>query len=152
MHKAQAQVRDFHRGMGLPAPMEGQEYLPKARMELRVSLIQEELEELKGAAGYDDEKKAYRINEEFVDALGDLLYVVYGTAVEAGLDMEPFFELIHEANMKKGPGPMREDGKKLKPPGWTPPNHTQELKRQIGIFDPAGSVSIEPFARKAPRG
>lgn len=133
MHRAQEQVRDFHRAMGIPAPSHLQTLLKAQRVSLRRELIREEAQELDEAfraaesyAGAD----CY-ITAEQIDALCDLLYVVYGTAVEMGVDLAPFFELVHEANMKKGPGPMREDGKKLKPEGWEPPALGAEFTRQL---------------------
>ncbi len=39
-----------------------------------------------------------------------------------GLDLRPFFKIVHQANMFKTTGPVREDGKRLKPEGWVPPD------------------------------
>ncbi len=39
-----------------------------------------------------------------------------------GLDLRPFFVLVHQANMLKISGPVREDGKRLKPEGWVAPD------------------------------
>jgi predicted HAD superfamily Cof-like phosphohydrolase len=58
---------------------------------------------------------------ESVDGLCDLLYVVFGSFDAFGIDAEPFFQLVHEANMTKLSGPKDEHGKKLKPPGFVPP-------------------------------
>jgi predicted HAD superfamily Cof-like phosphohydrolase len=59
---------------------------------------------------------------EMIDALCDLLYVTYGAASAMGVDLAPFFKLVHEANMAKLSGPVRADGKRLKPEGWAPPD------------------------------
>ena len=59
---------------------------------------------------------------EMVDALCDLLYVTYGAAVDLGVDLQPFFAEVHRCNMAKVGGRRREDGKWLKPAGWTPPD------------------------------
>jgi predicted HAD superfamily Cof-like phosphohydrolase len=84
---------------------------------LRLSLITEETDELRDAFYSGDLVKV-------ADALGDLLYVVYGTAVSYGLDMEPIFAEIHRSNMSKGdPEVVRaSNGKILKSKNWTPPN------------------------------
>jgi hypothetical protein len=39
-----------------------------------------------------------------------------------GLDLRPFFTMVHHANMLKTTGPIREDGKRLKPEGWMAPD------------------------------
>lgn len=48
------------------------------------------------------------------------LYVVFGTAIEFGVDLTPFFAEVHRTNMLKVGGATRADGKILKPDGWEP--------------------------------
>ena len=67
---------------------------------------------------------------EFIDATHDLDYVVEGTRLECGVDGAPIAAEVHRANMAKAHGPMREDGKRLKPEGWTPPDIEGELVKQ----------------------
>ena len=38
---------------------------------------------------------------EIADALGDLLYVVYGSGAEHGITLDPVVLRIHESNMSK---------------------------------------------------
>ena len=52
--------------------------------------------------------------------MADLLYVVYGTAVSYGIDMDPVFREVHRSNMSKVGGYKREDGKWVKPPTYSP--------------------------------
>ena len=52
--------------------------------------------------------------------LADLLYVVYGTAVSYGIDMDPVFREVHRSNMSKVGGYKRDDGKWVKPPTYSP--------------------------------
>jgi predicted HAD superfamily Cof-like phosphohydrolase len=52
--------------------------------------------------------------------LVDLTYVIVGTFVELGIDPEPVWRAVHEANMRKQPSPG--GGKAVKPPGWLPPD------------------------------
>lgn len=79
--------------------------------ELRKKLLTEEYEELLEAEQNDD-------LVEIADALGDILYIVYGTAVSYGIPINDIFEEIHNSNMSKldehGKPIYREDGKILK--------------------------------------
>jgi len=90
---------------------------------LRKRLIQEEFEELQEAL---QEKDLPSIAKE----LADLLYVVYGTAVSLGIDMEPVFREVHRSNMSKVGGYKREDGKWVKPPTYSPAKIEPLLKKQ----------------------
>lgn len=65
---------------------------------------------------------------EAVDGLCDLLYVVFGAFDAFGIDAEPFFQLVHEANMTKANAPKDAHGKVCKPPGFVPP---QECIREL---------------------
>jgi predicted HAD superfamily Cof-like phosphohydrolase len=67
---------------------------------------------------------------EFVDALVDLDYVIEGARVACGVYGEPVEAAVHHANMEKGEGPLRADGKKEKPPGWKPPDVAALLRAQ----------------------
>ena len=60
----------------------------------------------------------------------DLDYVVEGTRLEFEIDGGPIAVEVHRSNMAKVGGPVREDGKRLKPPGWTPPDIAGELRKQ----------------------
>lgn len=100
---------------------------------LRVSLIEEELDELIAALNNNDVV-------ETADALGDLLYVVYGCAVTCGIDLEPVFDEIHRSNMSKldadGNVIKREDGKILKSNLFFPPNIADVLEKQNEVESP----------------
>ena len=125
MNQYQARVRQFHHGMGQTIGR-----TPALRdNELRAKLIYEEAMETIKALGCEasDEDGVmcgwYTPNEvEVIDGLCDLLYVVFGTAVAMGVDLDPFFAEVHKTNMAKLAGPVREDGKRLKPEGWQPPD------------------------------
>lgn len=90
---------------------------------LRVRLIAEELDELRDAFEQED-------LIETADALADILYVVYGTAVSCGIDMEPVFREVHRSNMTKVGGYKRADGKWVKPDSYSPANIRQVLDQQ----------------------
>lgn len=67
---------------------------------------------------------------EAIDGLGDLDYVVEGTRLEFGVDGGSVADEIHRANMQKGSGPVRADGKRLKPENFQPPDIATVLRRQ----------------------
>ena len=87
--------------------------------ELRLELIQEELDELSDAV-------ADRDMIQIADALTDLLYVVYGAGHTFGLDLDECFHEVHASNMSKlgedGRQLHREDGKVLKGPNYFEPD------------------------------
>ncbi len=58
-----------------------------------------------------------------MDALTDVSYFNYGSFAVAGVDPEPLFDIVQEANMGKlwedGKPRFRDgDGKIVKPPNW----------------------------------
>ncbi len=112
MTDEQRMVADFHRTFDI-----AEHALPTIPDEtirsLRIRLIQEEFDELQEALGQRD---AVAVAKE----LADLLYVVYGTAVSCGIDMEPVFREVHRSNMSKVGGHKRADGKWVKPPTYSP--------------------------------
>lgn len=61
---------------------------------LRLELIDEERGELRAALAAGN-------LIETADAIADLLYVVYGTAVACGIDIDKVFEEVHRSNMSK---------------------------------------------------
>ena len=87
--------------------------------ELRIELIQEELEELSDAV-------ADRDMVQIADALTDLLYVVYGAGHSFGIDLDECFQEVHASNMSKlgedGRPIYRDDGKVLKGPSFFEPD------------------------------
>ena len=63
---------------------------------------------------------------ETADALADLIYVIYGMALETGIDLASVLAEVQRSNMSKlgadGKPVYREDGKVLKGPDYFPPN------------------------------
>lgn len=89
------QVADFHQTFG--APILDTPTIPdKARCELRVKLLEEELEELKQAIADND-------LVEIADALCDLQYVLSGAVLEFGLGNKfvDLFNEVQRSNMSK---------------------------------------------------
>ena len=102
---AQSQVAAMHAAFNHPVGDRPQ-LISEERVTLRVNLIGEELEEYLTAAR--DDKNLV----EVADAIGDLLVVVLGTAVEHGIDLGPIFDRIMESNMSK----LGDDGKPVPHP------------------------------------
>jgi len=114
MTDEQRMVEEFHRRFQIlvgttPAVPD------ESTQRLRVRLIQEEFDELKEALSKRDTAAVAK-------ELADLLYVVYGTAVSCGIDMESVFREVHRSNLSKVGGHKREDGKWVKP-SWYSPAH-----------------------------
>lgn len=124
MNTIQRKVQKFHEAFGAPVG-EKPQMISRERFELRKRLIEEELVEYMIAFEQGD-------LVEVADALGDLLYVVFGTAVEHGLPMGAIVAEIHESNMSKlgedGKPIYREDGKVLKGPNFRLPDLEQFVR------------------------
>ena len=88
-------------------------------IELRNSLIEEELSELKDAV------KSKNITE-VADALTDILYVTYGAGHAYGIDLDKCFNEVQNSNMSKlgedGKPIYNESGKVMKGPNYFKPN------------------------------
>jgi predicted HAD superfamily Cof-like phosphohydrolase len=93
--------------------------------DLRISLIEEELSELKEAI----EKKDIK---EVADALTDILYVTYGAGHAFGIDLDKCFDEVQRSNMSKldenGKPIFNEYGKVLKGPNYFKPNLEKFIK------------------------
>ena len=89
------QVAEFHKTFQAPI-LESPQIPSKERCDLRINLMQEELNEIKDAIENDD-------LVEISDGLCDLMYVLVGSILEFGLG-EKFVELFDEvqrSNMSK---------------------------------------------------
>ncbi len=94
MNSQQRMVKEFHHRFGV-FTRSSPGLVDEATRELRIKLIREELGEFEKVA---KDKNLVKI----ADALADLLYVIYGTGVSYGIDLEPIFREVHESNMSKG--------------------------------------------------
>ena len=148
----EALVRRFHRLYGLPIRTDGPG-LERESLHMRMSLIAEEFAELVGAvygtaargeieaawgraAAADDGE---RDTVAAADALADLVYVVYGMALETGIDLAAVLAEVQRSNMSKlgadGRPVYRGDGKVLKGPDYFPPDVAGVLgigRREVG--------------------
>lgn len=122
---AQQCVKDFHEKHGYPVsllhktPSDGTWFKTGVQ---RAHLINEEHGELMLAW-------AARDVVGIADGLADLLYVVLGTAVAAGIDLAPILAEVHRSNMTKDPA----NGVVMHPhkgAAYSPPNLEPILKNQ----------------------
>ena len=103
----------------------GQEIKKKASLSsdkinnLRINLIEEELNEFKEAISKKDLK-------EVADALTDILYVTYGAGHAFGINLDDCFEEVQKSNMSKlgddGKPIYDEKGKVMKGPKYFKPD------------------------------
>lgn len=106
-------VAEFHRVFGLSYHESPTAQVPESTMALRHRLMQEENDEYLEACQQQDLTL-------IADALGDKLYILFGTIIAHGLQhkIEEVFNEIHRSNMSKldenGQPIYREDGKILK--------------------------------------
>lgn len=110
-------IREFREAFGLPVN-ENPTLLDTDEVQLHMSLISEEFEELEEAWYRDD------IVEMF-DGIVDMIYVLGGLAVHMGLPLEEGWREVHSSNRSKldenGEPIYREDGKVLKSDDYFPP-------------------------------
>ena len=91
-------------------------------VQLRIDLIEEELNELKEAVKNND-------IVEVADALTDILYVTYGAGHSFGVDLDKCFDEVQQSNMSKlgvdGKPIYNESGKVMKGPDYFAPDLTK---------------------------
>ena len=150
-------VMQFHRTYDVPIRPCDDPTLSYDRMGMRVGLIAEEFAELIGAI-YGKRARAIiaaataqavaaddgeRDLVEAADAMADLVYVIYGMAIESGIDLDAVLAQVQASNLSKlmpdGSVKLREDGKVLKGPNFFPPN----IARGLGLEDPVATSSTD---------
>ena len=93
---------------------------------LRLSLIQEELDELTKAINENDIL-------EVADALTDILYVTYGAGHAFGIDLDKCFDEVQKSNMSKlgkdNKPIYNEHGKVMKGPDYFKPDLSKFLRK-----------------------
>ena len=119
-------VKDFH--LAFRQRVGNAPYLPgEEERILRRKLLKEEFYEYLDGEDKDD-------IVEIADALADLIYIACGTAVSYGIPLDKVFAEVHRSNMAKlvdGKPLYREDGKVMKPAGWTPPDVKGVLEKSL---------------------
>lgn len=137
-------VRDFHEAFGLPVNSGPSMEL----LHLRSTLIHEEHQEVQEAFLTPGNMP------EIAKELADLVYVVYGTAISFGIDLDEALRRVHASNMSKrnpdGTVSRRDDGKILKPGTYRAPDLTgvaagspvtETTKQQVSEHELAGFLS-----------
>jgi len=151
LSKALAAVRAFHIAFGQPAP-DAPTSQTLEQADRRAAWIREEADELQDDTAqnlydpseFDDVNDAYEAEVDLItvqaDAYIDGLYFNLGGLVELGLDPEPLFQIVQDANMAKRHLVNGElvavkngMGKVIKPEGWQDPHSLlrAEVERQI---------------------
>jgi predicted HAD superfamily Cof-like phosphohydrolase len=128
-----AAVAEFHRAFRLPMrQMPGSDIDP-ALASLRIDLLEEEAGEFAVAV-----EKGDIIG--IADALADIVYVAYGTALTYGIDLDSVLREVHRSNMSKldadGTPLLRDDGKVIKSEHYSPPDVAGTLSRQAPLKVP----------------
>lgn len=146
MLKTQECVHEMMKALDLPLPndeggpsIEGLDKIRFQLGDLYYNLITEEMNELLTAmknlqAALYDKNEDHILHwwSEVIDGVCDTTVVMHNLTNAMGVDIEPFFDEVHRTNMEKADGPLREDGKRLKPPGWKPPRIEEMLKELLG--------------------
>lgn len=125
-----AAVEEFHSAFNLPYQTQPSINVEKSLEMLRISLLEEEVSELVTATNARD-------LIGIADALADITYVVYGTALTYGIDLDSVLSEVHRSNMSKldcdGKPMIRADGKVLKSERYSPPNVAAVLQNQVAL-------------------
>lgn len=129
-------VKDFHLKFGVATDDDGNPHLlDDDTLAYRAGFLQEELDEFKVAHSQADLPSA-------LDALIDLVYVAYGSALLMGVSpalwAEAWAEVQHK-NMLKERATGADDARSkrkhsldvVKPAGWTPPDHAPIIARHV---------------------
>jgi predicted HAD superfamily Cof-like phosphohydrolase len=122
-----AAVAEFHEAFNLPMSDVPTAEIDGCLAKLRVALLEEEVGEFVTASEKGD-------LVGIADALADVVYVVYGTALTYGIDLDAVLLEVHRSNMSKlgpdGKPLIRGDGKVLKSERYFPPDVSAVLHRQ----------------------
>jgi len=119
MNRQIEQVKKFHQAFGHPVRTKPT-FLPEERVEMRIDILREEIDELEEAMKNNDIVSV-------ADAIIDSMYILIGHALEYGIAhrLEQCFDEVQRSNMSKlgkdGLPIYREDGKIMKGPDYSPP-------------------------------
>jgi predicted HAD superfamily Cof-like phosphohydrolase len=129
-------LREFHAAFDLPVASVPTLDVPPELAKCRADLLLEEMAELDTALGARDLVGV-------ADALGDLVYVLYGTALTFGINLDAVMAEVHRSNMTKldehGRPVVGPDGKVLKGPDYRAPEIAQALGLRVEQSQPRGT-------------
>lgn len=116
-------ARQFHEAFHVANGKLGN-HPPASVVLLRANLLEEEYYELADAVSQAN-------ITGIADGLADMVYVLYGTALVYGIDLDAVLAEVHRSNMSKlgadGQPIYRQDGKVLKGPNYVKPNLAKVL-------------------------
>ena len=122
-------VAEFHVAFNLPMRDVPSADIDCCLAKLRIALLEEEVSEFVTASEKSD-------LVGIADALADIVYVIYGTALTYGIDLDAVLREVHRSNMSKLGSDrkplIRDDGKVLKSELYFPPDIEAALSRQAG--------------------
>jgi len=98
------------------------EKLDTVRVDFIIEMVQSELEELKQAETLVDQ----------IDAFIDIIYYICHSALKNGINLDKYFGMVHDANMRKlvdGKAVLDVHGKVMKPVDWYGPE--KEMQAEI---------------------
>jgi predicted HAD superfamily Cof-like phosphohydrolase len=131
----QEDVLEFHKVMG--AYIRTTPGLPPEQVQnLRRDLITEEVMETLAAIRDKDVVG-------LADGIVDSIVVLLGTAISYGIHIQPIWDEVHRTNMLKKGGPVRPDGKRLKPENWEHPRVRELLLAQADAARRQGKLPWE---------
>ena len=149
MLKTQRLTKEFLEAVGQDLPHEDGPGIDRLNYQLLRELVREEAREFDTAmlrlhahvsTGGIMGTVGMHLWAEVIDAMCDLIVTVHNTSNAMGIDLEPFFDEVHRSNMDKVGGPVRADGKQLKPADWQPPRIRKILENAV-FGEPTGSSS-----------
>ena len=190
-NKAQEQVKEFHQAFGHPVG-DKPTAMKLERAKARSNWSGEEIVEflhassdnqaefkdafakllvgLREAYQKQSDKPFPQTEEERIiaqaDAVTDRLYFTFGDVVEIGIDIQPVFDIVHDANMSKlfvdemtgeKYAKYDETGKVMKSPEfWSPESKIEEeVKRQLEVntnsFEPSDKAKLEGIVEEKPK-
>ena len=146
-------VLQFHHTYSVPIRPVTDPTLDYERMTMRMSLIAEEFAELMGAVYGPRARKIIETatrqalaaddGERDLIESADLVYVVYGMAIESGMNLDSVLAEVQASNLSKlmpdGSVKLREDGKVLKGPNFFQPN----IARGLGLEEPEDTANAD---------